>query len=63
MPEGKPAGVRCIHLGDDDSCQLFGKPERPDICSQFQATPQYCGNSAGEALLLIEEIERLTKPE
>ena len=29
MPLGKPAGVRCIQLGDDARCRIFGQPERP----------------------------------
>ncbi|MFC0402948.1 YkgJ family cysteine cluster protein [Paraburkholderia rhizosphaerae] len=29
MPDGKPAGVRCVQLGDDLRCAIFGKPERP----------------------------------
>ncbi len=28
MPEGKPAGERCLHLTVDNLCDLFGKPER-----------------------------------
>src|SRR5688572_22135576 len=33
MPNGKPAGVRCIHLTSDLRCALFGQPERPRVCS------------------------------
>ncbi|PAS17689.1 hypothetical protein CGT75_04930, partial [Vibrio cholerae] len=28
MPNGKPAGVRCVQLNEDNLCQLFGRPER-----------------------------------
>jgi len=62
MPEGKPAGVRCLHLGGDNLCQLFGKPERPAICSSFRACPEFCGQSGAEAMELIAEAERRTKP-
>ena len=35
MPDGKPAGVRCLHLNDAMRCDLFGKSERPDIWSSI----------------------------
>ena len=25
MPQGKPAGVRCVQLDADERCRLFGK--------------------------------------
>lgn len=61
MPKGKPAGIPCIHLSGG-LCKLFGKSERPSICSSFQATPDFCGSNATEALQLISQIERLTTP-
>ena len=33
MPNGKPAGVRCVQLTSDNKCKLFDKPERPLVCS------------------------------
>ena len=33
---GKPAGVRCIQLGDDARCLIFGHPARPAVCSGLQ---------------------------
>ena len=32
MPNGKPAGVRCIQLDEQDRCKIFGRPERPAVC-------------------------------
>ena len=32
MPRGKPAGVRCVQLDDEQRCRLFGRPERPAVC-------------------------------
>ncbi|MCK9818061.1 YkgJ family cysteine cluster protein, partial [Pseudomonas sp. MAFF 302046] len=32
MPNGKPAGERCIHLSVEHLCALFGRPERPPVC-------------------------------
>lgn len=57
MPQGKPAGVRCLHLDDAWRCRLFGRPERPKACSAFKAEPWVCGNSAGEALHRLECLE------
>lgn len=62
MPNGKPAGVRCVHLADNNLCKLFGRPERPSICSRFPAYPDVCGNSREEALKLIGELEAATAP-
>ncbi len=63
LPNGKPAGVRCPHLTEQNLCALFGKPERPAICSRFQANPDTCGGSRAVALVLIEEMERITAPD
>jgi Fe-S-cluster containining protein len=57
MPEGKPAGKRCIHLTDDYRCALFGDPSRPDVCRRFQAEEIICGNSREEALAIITGLE------
>ncbi|BCX82099.1 conserved hypothetical protein [Methylomarinovum caldicuralii] len=61
MPDGKPAGVRCIHLGEDDRCRLFGRPERPAVCERFQAEPETCGESRAEALVRLQRLEKLTQ--
>ncbi|GCE08383.1 YkgJ family cysteine cluster protein [Dictyobacter aurantiacus] len=62
MPEGKPAGVRCVNLSSDNRCQLFGKPERPAVCSAFQPQEDICGHSSQEALQIITTLERATTP-
>ncbi|QSX37323.1 YkgJ family cysteine cluster protein [Shewanella sedimentimangrovi] len=61
MPQGKPAGVRCIQLTDDNLCRLFGAPERPRVCLAFSATADVCGTSAEEAIWLITSLEQLTQ--
>ncbi|SJL82785.1 YkgJ family cysteine cluster protein [Vibrio palustris] len=60
MPNGKPAGVRCIQLNQDNLCQLFGKPERPAVCSQFQADIEICGQTSTQAIAIITELEIVT---
>ncbi len=63
MPDGKPAGVRCIQLTDDNRCKLFGQPDRPGVCVRLRPMEEMCGTSAGEALILLSELERLTTPD
>ena len=60
MPEGKPAGVRCIQLDDANRCKIFGKPERPAVCLAFKPTHDVCGDSNDEALTIITNLEKLT---
>lgn len=63
MPEGKPAGVRCVQLTDDGKCRLFGKPERPAVCGSLQPSLDMCGQSNEEAYRYLEELERATRPQ
>ena len=60
MPLGKPAGVRCIQLNEDNLCKLFGKPERPAVCLKFQADVDICSNSDELALINLVELEKMT---
>ena len=62
MPDGKPAGVRCVQLTADNRCRLFGDPSRPLVCLHFAPEEAFCGASAAEALDRIAELERLTQP-
>lgn len=57
MPEGKPAGVRCIHLTEDYLCALFGSDLRPKVCADFMPEPAICGSSREEAIRIMEELE------
>ena len=62
MPHGKPAGVRCLHLDDDNLCRLFGTPERPDYCGAFKPMLEVCGTSREEALHTLTWLESETLP-
>ncbi|MGC9375300.1 MAG: YkgJ family cysteine cluster protein [Bacteroidales bacterium] len=57
MPNGKPAGVRYIHLDNNMNCQLFGSPERPKVCSGFKPEKLVCGDSAAEAYHILAQLE------
>ncbi|WP_417442710.1 YkgJ family cysteine cluster protein [Idiomarina abyssalis] len=61
MPNGKPAGVRCVQLDDDNLCRLFGKPERPAVCGEFSANREICGESREQAIILLTSLEEDTR--
>lgn len=63
MPNGKPAGVRCVQLGDDLRCAIFGQPERPACCSGLQPQTDMCGASRSEALAWLTQLETQTQPQ
>lgn len=60
MPQGKNAGERCLNLSNDNLCMLFGLPERPAFCAEFQAEVSVCGSSQEEAIQLIGWLEGAT---
>jgi hypothetical protein len=62
MPNGKPAGVRCVQLGDDNLCMVFGKPERPAFCGGLQASAEMCGETRQQAMLWLTALELATAP-
>jgi len=57
MPDGKPAGVRCIHLDAMNKCALFNDPSRPVVCGQFKAGLDTCGESFEQAMEILEWLE------
>lgn len=62
MPDGKPAGQRCIQLTDDQLCAIFGSPERPACCAGLQASVEMCGTQREEAIVWLTNLEMLTAP-
>ncbi len=60
MSDGKPAGVSCIELTEDNLCSLYGRPERPEFCSSY-ASEDFCSGSRSEALELIALLEVATE--
>ena len=63
MPNGKPAGVRCIHLTDDYRCGIFNSPKRPRVCDGFKAEKLVCGNNRLDALTILADLEGIPIPE
>lgn len=61
MPQGKPAGVRCIQLDENDACRIFGSPERPAVCGSLQPSEEMCGDSREQALRWLGYLEKETR--
>lgn len=61
MPHGKPAGVPCVQLDESDRCRLFGRPERPRVCSDLQPEPAMCGEDRAFALDFLTALEIATR--
>jgi hypothetical protein len=62
MPQGKPAGVRCVQLDEHNACRLFGRPERPAFCGGLQPSAEMCGSTRAEALAWLRVLEEDTRP-
>ena len=62
MPYGKRSGEKCLQLTEEDRCAIFGSPERPKCCGGLSPSEEMCGESRGEALEYLYELERLTSP-
>lgn len=62
MPQGKPAGIRCVQLDDDNRCRIFGMPERPAVCSQLMPSNEMCGVTGTHAMRFLAQLERDTLP-
>ena len=72
MPNGKPAGVACIHLINNSKvnymkCAIFDQPERPAFCASLKPSYEMCGdenqgNTREYAIAWLNNLEHLTKP-
>ena len=62
MPDGKPAGVRCVQLSDDNRCLIYDSPGKPVVCSNLRPMKEMCGSTFEEAYAYLETLERYTAP-
>jgi uncharacterized protein len=62
MPQGKPAGVRCAQLMEDERCAVFGKAERPLFCDSLKPSAEMCGDSREQAIVWLNQLELATRP-
>lgn len=60
MPNGKPAGVRCVQLSDLNQCLIFGLPSRPKVCASLMPTFEMCGHSNDAAFAYLIDLEAKT---
>lgn len=63
MPNGKPSGVRCVHLDEYFQCLLWQSPLRPHVCTSLMPSEEMCGTSREEAFDYLIRLEELTLPE
>ena len=62
MPDGKPAGVACVHLDNGMRCSLFGDVRRPALCDTFMPEPELCADNREQALVRLAELELWSMP-
>ncbi|WP_320824587.1 YkgJ family cysteine cluster protein [Reinekea sp.] len=59
MPQGKPAGVACVHLDRHMRCELFGDARRPQVCADFLPELAFCGTNQQDAMQIMLKMEGL----
>ncbi|WP_294965909.1 YkgJ family cysteine cluster protein [uncultured Gilliamella sp.] len=60
MPNGKPAGIACVHLNSNFQCRLFGHSSRPLVCNRLKPCHDMCGDTRQQALNYLTQLEQLT---
>lgn len=58
MPAGKPAGVRCVNLLEDNSCRVYAG--RPVVCRNHRPSDETCGGNFEDAMARLRLLEELT---
>lgn len=62
MPDGKPAGVRCVQLDEQNACRIFGQADRPEVCVGLRPVQSMCGDNREQALAYLGQLETATRP-
>lgn len=62
MPQGKPANTPCVQLDAQQRCKIFGLSSRPKVCAGLQPSREMCGDTRGQAMTWLLELEALTAP-
>ena len=63
MPDGKPAGVKCVQLTEENKCLLFENPDRPQVCINLRPSEEMCGETFENAFSYLSFLEKITKPD
>ena len=61
MPDGKPAGVRCVQLDAAILCRIHDTPAMPAVCAGLTPSREMCGANSEEALAYLERLELATR--
>lgn len=62
LPGGKPAGLPCPQLDEAMRCRLFGRPERPTVCTSLAPSREMCGDDRTQAMRWLTRLEQTTAP-
>lgn len=62
MPEGKPAGVRCVNLDAENRCGIHGRENYPAVCRNFMPSEEMCGGGDERTRAYLTALEAMTKP-
>lgn len=61
MPNGKPAGVRCVNLDENNNCRIHNSANYPEVCRNFKASSEMCGDNADYAFEYLRKLEEFMK--
>lgn len=61
MPDGKPAGVRCVNLDVENNCRIYNSNSYPQVCRDFKASPEMCGENNDFAFDYFRRLEESLK--
>jgi len=61
MPNGKPAGIRCVNLNSENLCMIYATDVYPPVCRNFKFDPEFCGDTNEEAFHNLSKLEEDTQ--
>ena len=61
MPDGKPAGIRCINLDEENNCRIYKSDNYPQVCRDFKASLEMCGENNDFAFDYFWSLEESMK--
>ena len=62
LPRGKPAGEACVQLDAELRCRLFGRPDRPAVCTSLEPSEEMCGADRRHAIAWLTRLDAQTAP-
>tara|TARA_B110001454_G_scaffold157212_1_gene146511 strand:- start:49 stop:291 length:243 start_codon:yes stop_codon:yes gene_type:complete len=57
-PSGKPSGVKCKNLDDEKGCMLHWTKDYPNVCNDYKAETEFCGNTFEDAKNILVELSK-----